>query len=127
MFHISIWGTWSFVWGAKPTSPHGDGTVLRFVCFQGRNEGAQFSGRRKVPIMSQVLSSVQHICFRKISVSNMGASNSLLAPGAIWPRYGPGCFRSRLICAPEICEKIRQKCIFQSNYSRVLTSTANNW
>jgi len=29
-------------------------------------------GRRKVPTMSQVLSSVLYICFRKISVSNMG-------------------------------------------------------
>jgi len=28
MFHISIWGAWSFVWGAKPTkTPRCDGTV----------------------------------------------------------------------------------------------------
>jgi len=40
-------------------------------------------GRRKVPKMSQVLSSIQWICFRKSSGSNMGASNLLLAPGAI--------------------------------------------
>ena len=27
MFHILIWGTWSFVWGDKPTkAPRGDGT-----------------------------------------------------------------------------------------------------
>jgi len=26
MFHISTWGGWSFVWGAKP--PRGDGTGL---------------------------------------------------------------------------------------------------
>jgi len=30
LFHISIWGTWSFVWGAKPTkAPRDDGT---YVC-----------------------------------------------------------------------------------------------
>ena len=28
--------------------------------------------RRKIPTMSQVLSSMQYICFRKTSVSNMG-------------------------------------------------------
>jgi len=39
--------------------------------------------RRKVPTMSQVLSSMQYICFRKTSGSNMGAPNLLLAPGAI--------------------------------------------
>jgi len=37
----------------------------------------------KVPKMSQVLSSIQYICFRTISGSNMGASNLLLAPGSI--------------------------------------------
>jgi len=28
VFHVSIWGAWSFVWGAKPTkaAPRGDGT-----------------------------------------------------------------------------------------------------
>jgi len=31
MFHISIWGAWSFVWGTKPTkAPRGDGTVSRY-------------------------------------------------------------------------------------------------
>jgi len=40
-------------------------------------------GAWKVPTMSQVLSSIQKIWFRKISVSNMGAPNLLLAPGAI--------------------------------------------
>jgi len=66
---------------------------------QARNEegkGAQFpgrrvtmgapnhcEGRRKVPTMSQVLSSIQYMCFRKTSVSNMGAPDLLLAPGAI--------------------------------------------
>jgi len=28
VFHISIWGAWSCVWGAKPTkAPRGDGTA----------------------------------------------------------------------------------------------------
>ena len=40
-------------------------------------------GHRKAPTMSQVLSSIQYICARKTSVSNMGAPNLLLAPGAI--------------------------------------------
>jgi len=28
VFHVSIWGAWSFVWGAKPTkaAPRGNGT-----------------------------------------------------------------------------------------------------
>jgi len=30
MFHISVWGAWSFVWGAKPTkAPSGDGTATQ--------------------------------------------------------------------------------------------------
>jgi len=33
---------------------------------------------------------MQYIYFRKISDSNMGAPNLLLAPGAIQPRYAPG-------------------------------------
>jgi len=34
VFHISIWGAWSFVWGAKPTKdPHGDGSVLVMGAF----------------------------------------------------------------------------------------------
>jgi len=40
-------------------------------------------GRRKVPTVSQVLSSIQQICFRKSSDSTMGAPNLLFAPGAI--------------------------------------------
>jgi len=70
-----------------------------FYCFsleqqqQGRNEGGTIPGvsshcreRRKVPTMSHVLSSMQYICFRKTSGSNMGAPKLLLAPGAIYPR-----------------------------------------
>jgi len=51
-------------------------------------KGGQFSGRqiiagrRKVPTMSQVLSSMEYICFQKTG-SNMGAPNLLLAPGPI--------------------------------------------
>jgi len=41
--------------------------------------------------MSQVLSSIQYIGFRKISGSNTGEPNLLLALGAIKPRYAPGC------------------------------------
>jgi len=27
VFHVSIWGAWSFVWGVEPTkAPRGDGT-----------------------------------------------------------------------------------------------------
>jgi len=30
VFHVSIWGAWSFAWGAKPTkAPRGDGTEYR--------------------------------------------------------------------------------------------------
>ena len=46
-------------------------------------KGEQFTGRRKVSTVSQVLSSIQHICYRKTSGSNMGVPNLLLAPGAI--------------------------------------------
>ena len=63
---------------------------------QGRSEGVTIArgphhyggteslrGAPNVPTMSQVLSSVQYICFRKTSGSNMGTPNLLLAPGAI--------------------------------------------
>ena len=39
--------------------------------------------RRKVPTMSQVLSSIQYIYSQKTSGSNMEAPNLFLAPGAI--------------------------------------------
>jgi len=54
--------------------------------------GTQFPGRRSLcgrwkadhyATMSQVLSYILYICFRKTSVSNMRAPNWLLAPGAI--------------------------------------------
>jgi len=40
-------------------------------------------GRRKVPTISQVRSSLQYISFRKTSGSNMEAPNLLLAQGTI--------------------------------------------
>ena len=40
-------------------------------------------GEPKIPSLSHVRSSMQYICFRKISGSNMGAPKLLLAPGAI--------------------------------------------
>jgi len=57
----------------------------------GRNDGgeeAQFPGRRitmKAPKSPNNVTStsVQYICFRKTSGSNMGAPNLLLTPGAI--------------------------------------------
>ena len=42
---------------------------------------------QNVATMSQVLSSIQYICFRETLGSNMGAPNFLLAPGAIQHRY----------------------------------------
>jgi len=46
--------------------------------------------------MSQLLSSVLYICFRKTSGSNIGAPNLLHAPGAIKPRYAPACRALRI-------------------------------
>jgi len=56
------------------------------MCRQGRNEGtkgAQFAVRREVLTMSQVLSSIQYIGFRKTSGSNRGTPILLLAQGAM--------------------------------------------
>jgi len=71
-----------------------------FANVQGRNKGAQggtilrapnhcgkapdyCGGRRKVPKMSQVLSSIEYTYFRKSLGSNMEAPNLLLALGPI--------------------------------------------
>jgi len=50
--------------------------VARGKQFPGRRITA--GGRRKVPTMSQVFSSIHRICFRKTSGSNTGAPNVLL-------------------------------------------------
>jgi len=70
-------------------------TQISSVACQGRNEDGQWGtisresndceGCQKVQ-MSQVISSIQYICFRQTS-----GSNRLLAPGAISPRYAPAC------------------------------------
>jgi len=60
--------------------------LFREVSHQGRNEegkGAEYPGRRKVPKMSQVFSSIQYIYSEKTLGTNMGAPNSFLSPGAI--------------------------------------------
>ena len=64
----------TFAWNSNATVPSG---ITR------GGMGEQFPGRRKFPSMSQVLSSIQHIRFWKTSVSNTGAPNLFLAPGAI--------------------------------------------
>jgi len=51
---------------------------LMHVAYRG-GMGAKCLGRRKVPTMSQVLSSVQYICFRKTLGSNLGALNLFLS------------------------------------------------
>jgi len=58
-----------------------------FANLQWRNKGAQFSRRRitvggclEGPTMSQVLSSIEYICFQETSGSNMGCQNSCPGP-----------------------------------------------
>jgi len=49
-------------------------------------------GLRKVPIMSQVLSSIQYFCLRKTSGCNMGAPSNLVTPlGPLPLRPHSGC------------------------------------
>jgi len=56
---------------------------------QGRNDGGKGGTISRAPNhcgvveKSQAFLSIQYICFRKTSGSNMGAPNLLLAPGAI--------------------------------------------
>jgi len=66
------------VGGASPASPP--------VFAPGQSTAREPNGyrrRRKIPKMSQILSSMQYIFFRKTSASNIGAPNLLLAPCAI--------------------------------------------
>jgi len=67
------------------------GTKSLWARWSNAGDAERLWGRQKVPTMSQALSSIQYICFRKTSGSNMGAPNLLLllAPGAIYPRYAP--------------------------------------
>jgi len=39
VFHISIWGNWSFVWGTKPTKIHRAGLMQTFSIKIITNEG----------------------------------------------------------------------------------------
>jgi len=59
--------------------------VARGATFPGRRitmRGPNYcGGRRKVPTMSQVLSSIQYIYFRKTSGSNMGGAKLASCPG----------------------------------------------
>ena len=74
-------GPWGFLSGA----------LYREVSHQWRNDravghnglGAESPGRRKVPTMSYVFSSIHYIYSQKTSGSNMGAPNSFCAPGVI--------------------------------------------
>ena len=82
---------------------------------QGRNDGGQgghnfpgaewLRGRRKVPTMSQVLSSIQYIWFRKISGSNMGAPNSLLAPGSHLASLRPWSYEYKILASIKLTSK----------------------
>jgi len=67
--------------GAIPRAPnHSGGTeILR--------ERQMIVGAPKSPNNVTSISSIQYICFRKNSGSNMGALNLLLAPGTIYPRF----------------------------------------
>jgi len=39
LFHVSIWGAWSFVWGVSPPKPpHGDGTDLKYFKIGGLDQ-----------------------------------------------------------------------------------------
>ena len=69
--------------GKGDAIPRGRVTMGRQVTAGGAE---WLRGSQKVPTMSQVHSSIQYICLRKTSVSNMGAPNLLLAPGAIQAR-----------------------------------------
>ena len=75
--HFSTWKTPLLGTGGKRREK-GD-TILRVSNHCG--------GPRKVPTMSQLHSSIQYICVRKTSGSNIRAPTLFLAPGATKPRY----------------------------------------
>jgi len=77
---------------------------------QGRKEGQNSQGAESLwrcrmtadgaeeSTMSQILSSIQYICFRQVSGSKMVAPNLLLAPGAFKPRYTPVARLGLVVC-----------------------------
>jgi len=64
--------------GTIPQAPHHYGGAK-----SARGPPNDCAGRRQVPTMPQVFSSVHYICFQKTSGSNMGVPNLLFARGAI--------------------------------------------
>jgi len=58
--------------------------------------------------LSQALSSIQYICFRKALGSNMGAPNLFLDPGVIYPRWRHlSSLRPCLACKSNQCESVQ--------------------
>ena len=86
---------------------------VRRGCNDG-GQGAQFRGRRVIMRAPNDIggpkspnnvtsTSVQYICFRKTSGSNMGTPNLLLASVVIWPRCAPSS-NSILFCVVHVYE-----------------------
>jgi len=93
--------------------------VYRFRIFkhifspaQGRNDGGHnfpgaewLRGRRKVPTMSQVLSSIQQIWFRKISGSNMGGTKLASCPGRHLTSLRPWSYEYKILASIKLTSK----------------------
>ena len=60
-----------------------EGAIPRAPSHYGGAKSLQEGPRSPNNVTSSLLSSIHYICLRKTSVSNMGAPNLLLAPGAI--------------------------------------------
>ena len=74
-------------------------------------------GLRRVPTMSQVLSSIQYICFRKSSGSNMGHQTYFL------PR-APSNLVTPLVLAPsKISSSCRSDYLYENSYFIVIVTT----
>jgi len=85
--------------------------------FQGRNEGAkaQCPGRRKVPTMSQVLSSAQHICSRNsLSRFEHGGAKFVSCPGCHLTSVRPCILHVLFLMLIPVCYfwKLEPKCCF---------------
>ena len=84
---------------------------------------------QNVATMSQVLSSIQYICFRKTLGSNMGAPNFLLVPGAIQHRYAPDLYVFKTNGQPlglrSLYSTQREMRSNLSNYERITHSPKN--